>query len=153
MYANTSQHVRYVGLCSCRVLKKNTFLFFYFGILIGIGIGIGIEVGMTWGSVKNSGGACVFCTVPIRGAKPPLYVQYKIHKHPQSFWHSLKSFQLQSLSQFLISPLFYLFTFLVIQSSDQLLWMSSMLGWGEYGWTGCPQTSRDHKTSMTSAEL
>ena len=50
---------------------KKSFLFFYFGIQIGIGIGIGIEVGMTWGSVKNSGEACVFCTVLIRGTKPP----------------------------------------------------------------------------------
>ena len=70
------------------------------------GIGIGIEVGMTWGSVKKSG-----------EASPPVYARYKIHKPPQTFWRSLKSFRLQSQSQFLISPLFYLFTFLVIQSS------------------------------------
>ena len=55
---------------------------------------------MTWGSVKNSGGACVFCTVPIRGTEDPLELQYKIHKSPQSFWHSLKSFQLQFQLQF-----------------------------------------------------
>ena len=60
-----------------------------------MGIGIGIEVGMTWGSVRNSGEAYVLCTVLIRGAKPPLWLQCKIHKPPESFWHSLKSFQLQ----------------------------------------------------------
>ena len=42
----------------------------------------GSNVGMNWGSVKNSEGPCVFCTVPIQGAKPPLYVQYKIHSRP-----------------------------------------------------------------------
>ena len=55
---------------------------------------------MTWGIVKNPGEACVFCTVLVRGAKLPLQLQYKIHKPPQSFWHSLKSFQLQSQFQF-----------------------------------------------------
>ena len=65
--------IRNVGLCSGRPVKnKKCFLFFYFGILIGIGIGIGIEVGMTGGSVKNSGEHCVLSIVVKGGASPPV---------------------------------------------------------------------------------
>ena len=59
-----------------------------------------MEVGMTWGSIKNSGEACVFCITVIGGASPPVWVRCKIHKPPQSFWHSLKSFELQFQLQF-----------------------------------------------------
>ena len=34
---------------------------------------MGIEVGITRGSVKNSGKACVFCIVVIKGGLCPLY--------------------------------------------------------------------------------
>ena len=55
---------------------------------------------MTWGSVKNSGEACVFCIVVIGETSPLVEVRCKMRKSPQSFWHSLKSFQLQSQFQF-----------------------------------------------------
>ena len=76
---------------------------------------------MNWGSVKNSEGPCVFCTVPIRGAKPPLYVQYKIHKPPQSFW------QLQFQSKNHSSFLFFVLEFqLELELGLKLEWLEGV---------------------------
>ena len=82
-------------------------------------IGIGIEVGMTWGSVKNSGEACVFCTVLTPGAKLPLSLQCKTDKPPQSFWHSLKSFQLHFQFQ-LFYKCFFPFSIILLNSNPNL---------------------------------
>ena len=51
---------------------------------------------------KLWGGLCILYRTYTGGEAPPITTncQYKMHEPPQSFWHSLKSFQLQSQSQF-----------------------------------------------------
>ena len=44
-----------------------------------------MEVGMTWGSVKNSGEACVFCTVLYGGQSPPYNYNTKYTSLPRVF--------------------------------------------------------------------
>ena len=64
------------------------FISIFWKIKSTFGFCFGIEV------VKNSEGACVFCTVLIRGRSPPYNYNTKYTKPPPIFWHSLNSFQL-----------------------------------------------------------